>query len=274
MKLFQLALFFVLCGCSGLFYYPDSYFYLDPQKANIEYESIDFTSRDGVKLSAWHLKSSSVRPEAVIVFFHGNAQNMSSHWMSLGWLVEKKMDILIFDYRGYGRSQGTPGQEGLNHDAVAAIKKGRELQKQRGAKRLVVYGQSLGGVVAQRGLEEIDQVDHPQLLVLDSTFGDYQELAADKLKMNWATYLFSPLAYILVSNQFGPHEIYKNFKSSLLVIHGDDDSVVPIKFGEKIYSQFELAKKHFLKYQGGHTQAYHGKLESLRAALVSQIMGL
>ncbi|EHJ9142589.1 alpha/beta hydrolase [Salmonella enterica subsp. enterica serovar Derby] len=103
------------------FYYPDNKVY-GPTPA--EAESITFTAKDGTHLHGWFIPTAFGRPEnavATVIHVHGNAGNMSAHWPLVSWLPERNVNLFMFDYRGFGESEGTPSQEGLLDDTKSAI---------------------------------------------------------------------------------------------------------------------------------------------------------
>lgn len=103
------------------FYYPDNKVYGPPPA---EAESITFTAKDGTHLHGWFIPTAFGRPEnavATVIHVHGNAGNMSAHWPLVSWLPERNVNLFMFDYRGFGESEGTPSQEGLQDDTKSAI---------------------------------------------------------------------------------------------------------------------------------------------------------
>src|SRR5262245_38553000 len=119
------ALLLLLTGCvESYFYYPDRVAYSTPASAGLSYEEVTFNSRDGTQLSGWFIPAAGRNARAAkgtVVHFHGNAQNISSHWEFLDWLPARAYNVFIFDYRGYGKSQGKPEQKGVFEDSVSAL---------------------------------------------------------------------------------------------------------------------------------------------------------
>ena len=110
-------LFLILfMGCTTIIYQPDHYLHAHPHDYGIEYSEFIVPSFDGTRLVAWNLRSKSADPENLVLMFHGNAENMTSHFQTLAWLTDQKSDILIFDYRGYGLSAGAPYPRGVFED--------------------------------------------------------------------------------------------------------------------------------------------------------------
>ncbi|MCO4793265.1 MAG: alpha/beta hydrolase [Bacteriovoracaceae bacterium] len=268
-KLFQVLIVVFQVGCTSLFYQPDRFMYMPPEKLNLEYEQIKFEAEGKVPLVGWYFKTKRKKPKSFILFFHGNAQNITSHYLNLHWIPKEGHEFFIFDYRGYGLSgivpalfgkgerQIKPNRNGVYKDSMAALNKGYELFKQSGAEKFIVYGQSLGGAIVQRALEDFEHKNDVDLVILDSTFISYQNIAFDKL---WGAWLFkplSPLAYILVSDEFSSTKFLQENKTPLLVIHGKKDFVIPFKFGEKIFAKAKVSKKDFwIIEKGSHIDVF------------------
>ena len=142
---FYLPFFILFTSCSHLLYQPDRILYLDPKSLNLAPKEIFLESEPGVRLFAWYFETRQPNSKGTIIRFHGNAQNMSSHYLSLTWLIEKGYNLFTFDYRGYGRSEGEPDQEGTYKDALAALNLAWELHKKQSGEKFIVYGQSLDG---------------------------------------------------------------------------------------------------------------------------------
>jgi len=183
--------------------------------------------------------------------FHGNAQNLSSHFLNLAWLTEHGFDIFIFDYRGYGLSVGTPTPEGVNLDALAALERSKEFLKEKSISSWIVHAQSLGGLIAMRALEDFKSDELIDLLVLDSTFDSYDDIAFEKLASHWLTFIFSPLGPLLVSDSMAPNIFFERYNGNVLVMHGQQDLVIPIKFGRNVFDRINGAKKTWWEIKDG-----------------------
>lgn len=231
----------MISSCSQLFYYPNSILYSDPQDNGFKLNEVRFETKDGHSLHGWHFPNTldAKKPKGLVLFFHGNAQNISAHYPHLMWAREQGLDYFIFDYRGYGLSEGSPHQPGLYLDAMAALKLVHEWKEERDIPKLIVYGQSLGGAVAARALEDDPKLSEIDLLVFDSTFTSYTEVASRKLGRAW------PLAYVLVSDEYSPKESYSKFKNPVLVIHSKADRVVEYQNGRDVFSLLATDKKWF-----------------------------
>lgn len=238
-----LIFLFILQGCSHLFYQPIKPHYVDPKQFKLTYSDIALKSKDGTNLHGWFFPTTSSKVKGTIVQFHGNAQNISTHFYSLMWLVHEGYNLFTFDYRGYGKSEGDPDQKGVYEDALAAMEKAKELHEANGKGLLIVYGQSLGGVISLRALPDFKDHKKIDLLVLDSTFSSYRLIAFDKLTDHWFLVPFSILTPVLVSDKYASSDVFDKLEEPTLVIVGEKDRVVPAKFGKKIYENISPAKK-------------------------------
>ena len=224
--------------------------YADPKKYVSQVDDIWFKSKDGTKLNGWWLRSASKVSKGTIVFFHGNAQNISSHFLNLAWIANYDYNVFIFDYRGFGKSKGSPDQRGINKDALSALEEGFKLHSSITPKgKFIVYGQSLSGIISMRSIIDFKNKDKIDLVVQDSTFMSYKKIAYDKLKGNWLSFVFSPLAFVLVSDEYASDVALKKIKNPMLVIIGLDDKHVNPKFGKEIFNESRSKKKWLWKIE-------------------------
>jgi len=243
-----------------LFYYPSQEKFYDPKQFSLEYEDLWIESTDGVKLNAWHIKNPKAKEhKGLILHFHGNAENISSHFLNLAWITEFGYELLIFDYRGYGRSNGEPNQVGTHQDALAALKFALKKMESKPKSKFVVYCQSLGGIICARALADLENTESINLLVLDSTFSSYQDIANQKLKDHWLTFLFSPLSMLLISDKMSSKKYLPHLKMKKLVYHSKADFVIPYKFGEEIFSLLSEPKTFIGLESENHIQVFKEK---------------
>lgn len=244
-------------GCTHLFYQPGKTQLFDPAKIGLEYQDFRIESANGRKLHAWLFPARKDAAElGTVVQFHGNGENITTHFNSLAWVAKRGYNLVTFDYSGYWDSDGEPGQKALNEDALAALEYARGFNQSRSVETgknllLVAYGQSLGGAVLLRALADYPHRDELAAVVVDSSFSSYQDIAREKLSLLWETWLFQPLAYLLVSDCYAPEKKMASLSGThILVIHGTDDVAVPIRHGRRI---FELAgePKTFWEVPGG-----------------------
>ncbi len=261
-----------LQSCSHLFYHPSDRHFVDPKQFKLKYENVFFKSKDGVQLHGWFFRSKTNKSKGTIIQFHGNAQNISTHFFSLIWLIDHGYNFFTFDYRGYGKSDGKPSQAGLYQDALAALEIGHELNELNGKGKFIVYGQSTGGAVALRALPDSKHYNDISLIVMDSAFASYKDIAFDKLKSVWFLWPISPLAFVLVSDEYAADEVFDKITKPTLVIVGMKDTVVPAKFGKEIYKGVKTKDKWLWKLpNGSHIDAYHHEKGIYRQQLLDLI---
>ncbi len=253
----------LLGGCNQLFYAPTDWIYSDPKKLGFVHEDVTFTSADGVSLHGWFVPAKEGPAKGTVVHFHGNGENLTSYWVQLFHLPANGYHLFLFDYRGYGRSEGQPTPEGVVADGVAAL----EYLKTRpdvNPNKLIVFGQSLGGAVALRvmGTQPRDGI---VAIVVEGAFYSYQSIAEDKLdEMSWPLqWLKSPLSHLLIDDSMSPAEVIANIAPTpLLVVHGKLDRIVPFHHGEQIFAAAQEPKWMWTMERGRHLQML-GKYRSI-----------
>ena len=223
-----------------LLYHPDDEIAYTPARLRLDYDEVALTTEDGVRLAAWYVPAEA--PRGTVLFCHGNAGNMSHRlstievWNGLGW------NLLLFDYRGYGRSEGSPDEEGTYRDAEAAW---QYLTAERGVAGtdLLVHGRSLGGAVAAWVA-----VQHPpKAVILESTFTSVPDAAArlwPGLPVRW-----------LARYEYGTLDRVSRLACPVLIIHSRGDDLLPYAHGRAL---FEAASppKQFLEIHGPHGSGF------------------
>lgn len=242
----------LLAGCTNLFLQPDRGLHLRPEKVGAVWEEAKFSSADGTALTGLWFAARPGPAKGVLAHFHGNAENMTSHFLFVHWLALEGWDVLVFDYRGYGASGGTKSLAGAVEDGAAAL----ALARARAAGRpLVVLGQSLGGALAVASLAR-DGGAGVSALVLDSSFDSYRLVARSKLAQPWLTRpLRWPLSF-LFSERFAPVRLAAaRPPMPLLMMHAPGDPVVPYERGRALYDAASGPKEFWDIPGGGHTDA-------------------
>lgn len=256
MKFLLAPFLLLLSGCSSLLYYPTHVLHFPPEARGYHPENIEFRSADGTKLFGWlfHHDGSAKKPKALFVFYHGNGENLSSHYLNLLWTLQEGYDFFIFDYRGYGLSQGEPSPKGTVADGEAALR----LMRARYANTpLIIFGQSLGGAVALRNAIDLRDEIAPKAVVIESSFASYEEVGRRILGRAILTWPFQWLPWLVLSDRYAPDgDIARIAPVPLLVMHAEKDEIVPYRCGEEIFEQAK-APKDFLKIPGnGHADAF------------------
>lgn len=258
MRTILLFAMLLLAGCTGVFFQPHRQQYLTPDKIGLQYEDVQLTSEDGVKLFAWWLPAQG-EARGTVLFLHGNAENISTHIGSVHWLPAQHYNVLLLDYRGYGASEGTPTLAGAQLDINAAM---AYLLQRNGVdkKRIAILGQSLGGAMGIYYVAHSPYREHIRALISESAFSDYRDIAREKLAAFWLTWpLQWPLSFT-IDNDYSPLKVVDKISPiPLLIIHGERDVVAPLHHGEILFAAAREPKEMWVVKDGAHIQAFRRK---------------
>ena len=211
-------------------------------------EEVTLTSSDGEKLVAWFVPPRGDKP--VVLYFQGNAEGLPARVGQFTWLTADGTGLLALCYRGYGGSTGKPTEDGLIRDAQAAYEFARAHFP---ARRIVLFGESLGTAVAV-ALAAGHEVAG---VILDAPFTSTADVGA-------AIYPFVPVRWAM-KDTFRSDERIGRVSAPLLVLHGEEDRIVPIRFAEKLFALAREPKRFVHFPQGGHVN-----LDDFGAAKVVQ----
>ncbi|MEK7768865.1 MAG: alpha/beta hydrolase, partial [Pseudomonadota bacterium] len=206
-------------------------------------ESVEITTTDNETLHGWFVPApAATAAKGTVLFFHGNAGNISYRLYYLAMLAELGYDTFIFDYRGYGRSSGSPSESGTYLDAQAAW---HYLTATKGIPpaRVVLFGESLGGAVAAW----LAAREKPGALVLASTFTSVPDMAAK-------IYPYLPVR-LLSRFEYNTLEYLRSVTCPVFVAHSPQDEIVPFEQGQALF-QAAPEPKQFLELQGGHNDGF------------------
>lgn len=223
----------------SLAFHPTREITATPADAGLRYEDVALTADDGVRLHAWYVPAENAR--ATLLFCHGNGGNLSWRVESLRIFHDLGLSSLVFDYRGYGRSEGSPSPEGIARDARAAW---NWLQDRGSASGdIVLFGRSLGGAVAL----ELTRSVRPRALILESTFASpFGVLHLD---------FMAPLLRVAVGDIWNSREAAERLTVPTLCIHSPDDGVVPFREGRRLYEAV-AGEKAFVEIRGSHNGGF------------------
>lgn len=246
-----------LSGCSGWLFYPEREMLLNPAEVGLVYEDVFITAADGTRLHAWWLPAKAgVAVKGTVLHLHGNGGNVSSHLAGSWWLPAAGYQVLLLDYRGYGRSAGAASLSGSYQDIGAAfawLQQAPEVQN----RPLVLLGQSLGGAMATHYLAA-----HPQsraqlkALVLDGVPASYRDMARYTLANVWLTWpLQVPLAWLMPDGDSAITAIPQLAGLPILLYQSLDDEVVPLSNGVRLY-QAAPPPRVLQLTRGGHVQTF------------------
>ena len=224
----------------AMVFFPTNNLIETPSDWGLPYEDTTLETADGVELHGWFIPYQGA--SRTLLFFHGNAGNISHRGESVAIFNRLGLNVFIFDYRGYGKSQGKPSESGLYIDAMAAW---NYLLKEKGfdKQQIVLFGRSLGGSVAANLAAEVQ----PSALILESTFSSAKDMANVVLPIMSR---IMPLRF-----KFNAVESIKRVTSPLLVVHSTEDDIIPFKLGEKVYLAASQPKS-LVKIHGDHNYGF------------------
>ncbi len=241
----------MMVSCNSIFFIPSSKQYYDPENFGFHPELVTLKNNQGTLLYGWYFKTNAFTSKGTVIQFHGNAENMSSHFQSLVWMVKQGYNLFIFDYSGYGISGGTPSPAALYDDALAVYN--WAMDRLPPDEPIILYAESLGVAVAINAYPDFTQKERILTVVSDSGFYSYQEIAREKLAATWLTWPFQHLAYVFISDHYSPKEKFRLISPvPLLIIHGKKDSVVGFKNGERIEELASHPKTFWPIENGAH----------------------
>jgi pimeloyl-ACP methyl ester carboxylesterase len=223
-----------------LLYFPLRGISTTPAQVGLPYEQVVLTTSDNVRLSGWFVPAESGQP--VLLFFHGNAGNVSHRLESILQFHRLGLQVFIIDYRGYGHSEGQTTETGTYLDAEAAWQY-LVTQKNFEPDEIIIFGRSLGGAVAAALAER----HPPRGLILESTFTSIPDLAARR-------YPFLPVRR-LARLRYNTAARLPNIHVPLLIIHSREDRVIPFHHAERLFEVANNPKK-LLPIKGSHNDGF------------------
>jgi len=255
-----------------MLYYPVREIESTPDTFGRQYEDVTLTTSDGIHINGWFLPApqspaadhkSSVtdrRPPLTILFFHGNGGNISHRFEKLEIFGALGADVLIIDYRGYGRSEGKPNEKGTYRDARAAYEYLTKTRKCE-PRTLVVYGESLGSAVAADLASQVEIGG----LVLEEAFTS----AAD---VGQKMFPFLPVRWF-VRNKYDTLAKMPHIHAPLLIFHSRDDEFFDMRHAERLLAAANEPKR-LIELRGGHNDAFLTSGETYRQGLKEFLAGL
>jgi fermentation-respiration switch protein FrsA (DUF1100 family) len=243
----------------SLIYFPTRAVTATPAAIGLAYDEVRFHAEDGIELAGWFVPAPNAA--TTLLFFHGNAGNISHRLASIELFHRLGLNVFIFDYRGYGQSQGSPTETGTYRDAAAAWRYLVE-DKQIPPGRIIFFGRSLGGSVAAWLAER----QPPQALILESTFTSIPDMAARQFP-------FLPVR-LLARARYDTLARIPNITAPVLIIHSPADEIIPYSHSRRL---FEAARqpKAFLELTGSHNEGFllTAQYEANLAAFIAQYAG-
>lgn len=253
MLLTGLALIYVVLG-TALYLFQGSMVFLanlpgrtldaTPEDIGLAFEDLLIDTADGERLHGWYVPASHTR--GVLLFFHGNAGNISHRLESIQIFNRLGLDVLIVDYRGYGQSTGKPSETGTYRDAQATwdyLVKSRTIAPGR----IIVFGRSLGGAVGAWLASQLPPEQAPAAVIIESSFTSGAAMAR-------RLYPFFP-ARLLTRLKYPVVEYAARLGSPVLVVHSRDDEIIPFAMGRAIFAAVNQPKE-FIELRGDHNAGF------------------
>ena len=228
-----------------------------PKDIGLDFEPLTLATRDGEQLDAWFIPARQAR--GVLLFCHGNAGNIAHRLDSIRLFHELGLSVLIFDYRGYGRSSGRPTEQGTYLDGDAAWD---YLVEKRGIlpTQIILFGRSLGAAIAA----DLASRQGAGAVILESAFTSVPDIAA-------TLYPWLPVRW-LSRYRYDTEKKLAGIHHPVLIVHSRDDEIIPFANGERLFAAAHEPKQ-LLELQGGHNDGFliSGKayIEGLDSFLVN-----
>ena len=243
----------------NMIYFPDKAIAGTPDSIGLRFDDVTLTTADRVRIHGWFIPASTNAP-LTILFLHGNAGNISHRFDKLEILHQLGADVFMIDYRGYGRSEGSPDEQGTYRDAQAAYEY-LTGSRARPAKRIVVYGESLGSAVA---------VDHAAKfpvggIIIEEAFtsvGDVGQKMFPFLPVRW-----------LVQNKYDTLSKIGRINAPLLIFHSRQDEFFSMRHAERLLAAAREPKR-LVELRGSHNEAFLVSGETYRVALAEFLHSL
>ena len=257
---FCVSLLLQLTGCSNLtslFFYPQEEYLRTPDDINLAYEEVTTYAADGTEIQSWFLPAlvdeNKTIESPIVLFLHGNAENISTHIGSVYWLPEQGVDVFLLDYRGFGHSLGDPYVPAIFQDVESSLVWLREKFPQR---KIFILGQSIGSAIATTSMALFKDEYQISGLILDASFTGYRDIAQEVTGSHLITWPIWPFTWLLPT-QWDPQEHIADISPSpILMFHSEADPVLPYELGLELYN-YAQEPKAWHTSKGGHIQTFN-----------------
>jgi len=211
-----------------------------PSELELDFEDITFKSSDGLRLSGWYIPVEG--SELAVLFCHGNGGNIAHRLDSINIFHNLGLNCFIFDYRGYGSSEGKPNEQGTYLDAGAAYQWLRE-EKKISPDNIIIFGRSLGGSIAAQLAGKVKA----RALVIEGAFTSFADIGQK-------FYPYMPVRWFARFN-YRTIDYIKNVDCPVMLIYSRNDDIVPFEFGPKLYEAANEPKE-LVEIFGSHNDAF------------------
>ncbi|MBQ0731404.1 MAG: alpha/beta fold hydrolase [Oleispira antarctica] len=258
--LFIVCLLLSLTGCSNLtslFFHPQQEYLRTPNDIDLVYESVTTYATDGTEINSWFLPAfvseNNEVDSPIVLFLHGNAENISTHIGSVYWLPEQGVNVFLLDYRGFGHSLGDPYVPAIFQDVESSLIWLRERFPQR---KIFILGQSIGSAIATTSMALFKDEYQVSGLILDASFTGYRDIAQEVTGNHLITWPIWPFTWLLPTEWDPKAHIADISPSPILMFHSETDPVLPYSLGLELYNSAQ-EPKHWQPSKGGHIQTFN-----------------
>ncbi len=211
-----------------------------PDELGLDFESVEFKTDDGLRLTGWYIPVED--SQYTVLFCHGNGGNIMHRLDSINLFYKLGLNCFIFDYRGYGESEGQPSEEGTYLDAMAAYKWLTE-EKKVSPDDIILFGRSLGGSIAAQLATKVKA----RALIIESTFTSYIDIGKK-------FYPYMPVCWF-ARFSYRTIDYVKDVRYPVMFIHSRNDETVPFEFGLELYEAANEPKE-FVEIFGSHNDGF------------------
>lgn len=233
-------------------------------------DDVFIQSEKEVVLHGWLFRTGNSQAP-LVVQMHGNAENITSHACYVCWMTKHGCDVLCWDYRGYGKSNGKPTKSGVVEDAVALLRYAAGIRQ---GKELIVVGQSMGAAILLNALKRIPDLQ-PSAVILDGAFESYRGLVRNRGKRMFGSDLISNVVTYLFSDSFNALDAIDVVDSPLVCIHSRSDQIIPFECHWDLFQKARSSRKVFWESQTQkHLDTFRDDSSPYRLALVEWLREL
>lgn len=248
----MLLLVLLTTGCTQFLFQPLSAHIYTPEKVHLEYDDLYAVTEQGLRLHGWKIHARE-KPVASLIFFHGNGENISTHFGNVYWLAEQGYDVYLFDYRGYGKSEGQAELDFIVKDydvMLAAV-----LSVLAKDEKLIVMGHSFGASLSIYAVAHSRYRDRIAALISVAAFADYHQVTQELLSGSWLTWALQwPLSYT-IDNSYSPLDsVALVAPIPLLIMHSQQDEIIELHHARDLYAAAKPPKSLILM-EGDHNHA-------------------
>jgi hypothetical protein len=237
---------------------------------HLKYNDIYAVDAQGLRLHGWELHAKG-KHVGSLIFFHGNGENISTQFANVYWLADHGYDVYLFDYRGYGKSEGVPDLDGIISDYDVMLK--AVLQKIPKHEKLIVMGHSLGASLSIYGVAHSRYRNRIAALISVEAFADYHEITQEVLSRNWLTWALQwPLSFT-IDNSYRPLDSVALISPiPLLIMQSKRDEIVELHHAKDLYAAAKPPRSLIVMQEGDHNHIFN--LKKNRELLLNYLAGL